>query len=273
MILRHFLKSDTSLPCEYHAFGEGPPVFLLHGMFGGIENWEHLIHKLSDRYTLIVPELPLHQRSKVPANMPGLADMMVDLIRGLGYEQCTLIGNSLGGQLGAMISVKAPELMNGLVLTGSAGLWEPGKERPLAVKRRSMDFVREKVAITFYDPSIVTEALVQEVYDRVNDASKLFRMLKIARSCRANVLRSELPKINTPVLLIWGKEDEIAPLNIAREFDQLIPDSKLVLFNKCGHVPMMEHPKQFVRHLTPFLDKVWASVQTPVQRTVNGVGH
>ena len=117
-------------------------------------------------------------------------------------------------------------------------------------------FIKEKVEFTFYDPVTATKELVDEVFQTVNDRSRVIRILALAKSAIRHNMAKELKKITIPVSLIWGKQDKVTPPDVAEEFHQLLPNSELNWVDKCGHAPMMEQPVVFNDHLEKFLDRI-----------------
>jgi pimeloyl-ACP methyl ester carboxylesterase len=112
------------------------------------------------------------------------------------------------------------------------------------------------VAKTFYDPSHVTEELLDDVIDIINDRDKAVRLIRFARSVEKRSIRDDLGSIQAPTLLVWGKQDEITPPDVARMFHEGISGSELHFVDKCGHVPMQEQPDVFNRLMIEFLDRI-----------------
>ena len=113
-----------------------------------------------------------------------------------------------------------------------------------------------KTELTFYDPAIADKELVDEVFNIVNDRMRGLRIVLTAKSAMRNNVEERASAIKCPTLLVWGNNDTITPAFVGQRFHELIPKSELVLFEKCGHAPMMEHPDQFNRILDRFLTKV-----------------
>ena len=155
-----------------------------------------------------------------------------------------MLGNSLGGHIGLYYTKLNPELVAGLIITGSSGLYESAMGGGYT-KRSDYEVIKAKAQEVFYNPEVATKEIVDDVYETVNDKSKLIKILAIAKSAIRHNMAKDLPKIKTPTCIIWGKNDIVTPPNVANEFNNLLPNSNLFWIDKCGHAPMMEYPEHF----------------------------
>ena len=249
------LKQERTF--KYIEKGEGQVLLLLHGLMGGLSNWEKVIEEFSKKYRVILPLLPVYELPVLTTGVKTLSKYVHKFIKYKKLSDVILLGNSLGGHVGLIYVLSHPEKVKALVLTGSSGLYENafGGSFP---RRESYDFVKEKVEYTFYDPNIATPELIAEVYKTVNDRHSVIRLLAMAKSAIRHNMKNDLRKIHIPVSLIWGKNDKITPPEVAEEFNILLPDAELHWIDHCGHAPMMEHPEEFNRILTGFLNKIEA---------------
>lgn len=231
---------------------EGIPLILLHGLMGALSNFEGIIQHFGDKQNVVIPLLPIYTIPLKSLDLDGLVESISDFIDYKGYKKVNLLGNSLGGHLAQMYAIEHPEKVNKIVLTGSSGLFENafGSSFP---RRSSRDYIRKKTEMVFYDPKVATEALVDDVFDSVSDLGRCIRIVKTAKSAVRHNLEDKLHLIKAPTLLVWGIQDEVTPLWVGKKFNELIINSKLVVFDKCGHAPMMEHPVQFNKTLEEFL--------------------
>jgi 2-hydroxy-6-oxonona-2,4-dienedioate hydrolase len=101
---------------------------------------------------------------------------------------------------------------------------------------------------------VATKEIVDEVYAVVNDRNKLIRTLAIAKSAIRHNMAKDLPNMTTPTCIIWGKNDNVTPPEVAVDFNKLLPDSDLFWIDKCGHAAMMEHPDEFNSILNSWLE-------------------
>ncbi|MEO8733465.1 MAG: alpha/beta hydrolase, partial [Flavobacteriales bacterium] len=239
---------------RYIDVGQGPVLLFLHGLFGALSNFEETIAYFSPHYRVVMPILPLYSLPMLNTNVKALAEYLRRFIAHKGLTDINLLGNSLGGHVALVYASQHPDTVRTLILTGSSGLYENafGGGFP---RREDKEFIRQKVAVTFYDPKFATDALVDECFVTVNDRSKLIRILSLAKSAIRHNMASELPKLKMPVCLIWGKQDNITPPHVAEEFNTMIPQSELFWIDHCGHAAMMEQPAEFNAILDKWLMK------------------
>ena len=230
------------------------PLVLLHGLMGALSNFENILSYFKDKRNVVVPLLPIFEMPLRKVGLDGLKEYVHGFIIHKGYTKVNLLGNSLGGHICQILVLEYPELFNTMTLTGSSGLFESAMGNSFP-KRGDREYIRKKTEMVFYDPKCATEELISEVYDTVNDLSKAIRIVKTAKSAVRHNLEDKLRDIVQPVLLVWGREDEVTPAWVGEKFHELIPNSELHIFELCGHVPMMEHPEKFNHILESFLSK------------------
>ena len=240
---------------RYIEEGSGEPLMLLHGLFGALSNFADLIDHFKKQYTVIVPMLPLFDLDIFHTTVSGFEKYVNKFIEAKGYTGIHLLGNSLGGHVGLVHILKHPERIKSLTLTGSSGLFENGMGDSYP-KRGNKDYIRNKTELTFYNPKLATDDLVNEVFEITNNRLKVIKIIALAKSAIRNNLGEELNQIRQPTLLIWGQNDTITPPFVAEEFHKLIPHSELHFIDKCGHAPMMEVPNEFNSILEAFLKKL-----------------
>lgn len=240
---------------KFFEYGEGQPLVILHGLMGGLSNFDGVMNYFPEKgYKVVIPELPLYDLPLLKTNIKVITKFIKEFIEKRNYGQVILIGNSLGGHIGLLTTKLYPELVKALVITGSSGLYESamGESYP---KRGNYEYIKEKAENVFYDPEVATKEIVDDVYETVNDRSKLVRTLAIAKSAIRHNMSKDLPDMTTPTCIIWGKQDNVTPPNVAEDFNKLLPDSELHWIDKCGHAAMMEHPNEFNEVLYTWLKK------------------
>ncbi len=230
---------------SYIEVGEGTPIIVLHGLMGGLSNFDAVTEYFSNQgYKVIIPELPIYAMSLLKTNVKSFAKYLHDFITFKGYDNVILLGNSLGGHIGLYHTKLYPEKVKALIITGSSGLYESAMGSGYT-KRSDYEVIKKKAQDVFYDPAVATKEIVDDVYKTVNDRNKLIKTLAIAKSAIRHNMAKDLPKMQTPTCIIWGKNDTVTPPDVAEEFHSLLPDSNLFWIDKCGHAAMMEHPDEF----------------------------
>ena len=186
---------------KYLTSGKGKPIVILHGLMGGLGNFEGFIsHFPKLGYQLFMPELPIYTASLLNTNVKYFSKFINNFIKFLELDKVILVGNSLGGHVGLLHAKLFPEFTKALVLTGSSGLYENamGDTYP---KRGDYDFIKKKTENVFYSPKIATKEVVDEVFESVNDRNKVIRILAMAKSAIRHNMAKDLPKIKIPTAL------------------------------------------------------------------------
>jgi pimeloyl-ACP methyl ester carboxylesterase len=237
---------------KYVDEGEGKVLMLLHGLFGALSNWEGVVNHYKEHFRVVIPMLPIYEMPIKEAGLQGLREFTEQFVAMMRLDNMIIMGNSLGGHVGILYTLANPDKVSKLVLTGSSGLFENtmGGSYP---RRGSYDYIRERVAYTFYDPNVASKELVDEVFETTRSIPKCMRIVAIAKSAQRNNLALELANIKVPTLLVWGLNDTITPPMVGYEFNRLIPNSELKFIDKCCHAPMMEHPQKFNELVEDFL--------------------
>ncbi|TKS57596.1 alpha/beta fold hydrolase [Mesohalobacter halotolerans] len=241
--MEHKLEQDGKF--KFIEIGEGTPIIILHGLMGGLSNFDGVVNFFPQHgYKVVIPELPIYSLPILKTNIKNISTYIKEFIDHRAYKDVILLGNSLGGHIGLLTTKFYPESIKALIITGSSGLYESamGESYP---KRGDYDYIKKKAENVFYDPKVATKEIVDEVYKTVNDRGKLIRTLAIAKSAIRHNMAKDLPNMPQPTCIIWGKQDDVTPPNVAEEFHEKLPNSDLYWIDKCGHAAMMEHPEQF----------------------------
>lgn len=241
---------------EYAEAGEGHPLVLLHGLMGGLSNFDEVLNYFSTRgYRVLIPKLPLYTLPLISTNVSTLASHVVKFIQKLNLNPVTLIGNSLGGHISLIVTKNHPEMVHSLVLTGSSGLYESamGDSFP---RRGDYEYIASKTRDVFYNKEVATKELIDEVFSIVNDRNKVLRTLSISKSAIRHNMANDLSHMYQPTCIIWGENDQVTPPEVALKFHELLPNSELYWIPECGHAAMMERPAEFNKILESWLQKV-----------------
>lgn len=241
---------------EYIEIGTGPPLVLLHGLFGALSNWQPVLDAFVSNYRVIIPLMPIYSGdlNRVKPDVVEFSRYISGFLQFKDLKGIHLVGNSLGGHIGLCVTLAESTRVATLTLTGSSGLFETGMGSTYP-RRGDKTYLRERVEFTFYNPQTATPELIDEVYDIVNNPVTALRVIKIARDAQRLNMRDELPNVVVPTCLIWGLNDNITPAFVAHEFHRRIPRAWLYFIDHCGHAPMMENSSRFNTLLATFLSQ------------------
>ena len=260
--------------CE---IGSGPPVLFVHGLGGSWQNWlENLVQTAHAGYRAIAVDLPGFGHSELPEekiSISGFGRWIEALLEALQIDgPVALVGNSMGGFIGAEVAIKFPQRVERLVLVSAAGISVEHErdERVLAALYKTENIaklVTTKIALRSDElarrPGL-RKALLHFVAahpDRLDPRLVAEQVrgagtpgfLPALDALTDYPIRERLPEIACPTLIVWGREDRLVPIRDADVFEELIPDSRKVVFEDTGHVAMLEEPERFNRLLLDFL--------------------
>jgi pimeloyl-ACP methyl ester carboxylesterase len=217
---------------------------MLHGVLGQASNWAALLPHIPGGCHGAALHFPLFDNAPRLDSLAALIDYAAGFVASLDTEQVVLAGNSLGGHVALHLALRLPQQVAGLVLAGSSGLLErtfgivPGLYP-------SREWIAERVREVFYNPDCISAGLIDEVSQVLHSRGCLRRLVSLFLSARRDDLTGRLGAVRCPALLVWGCEDIVTPPTAARQFHALLPDSELHFIERCGHVPMLEHPYVF----------------------------
>jgi 2-hydroxy-6-oxonona-2,4-dienedioate hydrolase len=241
---------------SYLNIGHGPVVILLQGLFGNLGMWKSTIEALKDNFRVIVPRLPIFDLPIQHTNVKYLAKVLHEFIEWNELSNVTLVGHALGGQVALLYTAQHPANVRRIVLSASAGLL--GKY-PLADGPTSgfddLEFVQEQVEAAFFEPGKTPVELVNDIFSTVKSIPKRITLDTLSRSSHQSNVASLLNRLDHATLLIWGLDDKITPPEMALHFHDFLLNSEIRFIEKCGHVPMIEQPETFNRHVLEFLRK------------------
>ena len=250
------LKDNTVV--HYLEAGQGPVLILIHGLGGSSRVWHDDIGLLAKSYRVIAPDLPGYGKSdkpKVDYSVSYQAHVVKELINALGADKVALAGNSLGGWIAALVALDDPGKVSSLVLVDSAGL-RRDTAAPANLNPASKEEQKALLLALFADKSRVTDSLVSEQWDYHKDIRATVHAAQESLRADHPFLDARLKDIKTPTLIIWGKQDQLIPLEVAERFAKGIQGSKLVVIDKAGHLPQVEQPEAFSRAVKGFV-KSW----------------
>ena len=249
-----------------------PTIVLVHGFTGAKENWLPVIGKLAARYRVIAPDLPGWGESErhaggdygAVAQVERLAVFLRALPKITGVEgpPALLAGHSMGGQIAGLLAARHPRRVDRLALISASGVRFQDNAFGLAVLAGANPFAVDSRADLhrYLDTVFATPPLVPWPFDKAlvlrrrRDAVFEQTVLDdIGRGPDAFALQAELAAIRAPTLLLWGREDAVIDPSAMAIFQAGLNDSRSILLNGCGHMPMMEHAAETAAAIEDFL--------------------
>ncbi|MBE2314837.1 alpha/beta hydrolase [Solirubrobacter sp. CPCC 204708] len=253
--------------------GDGPPLLFLHGLGGLWQNWLLNIPAFMDRFRVIAPDLPGFGGSEMPAgriSIQGFARVIDQLCDQLGIDCPVVVGNSMGGFIGAELALAFPTRVQKLVLVSAAGISvEHMWKEPVMAIGRLMAVGAARVGVKQLPvatrPRLRRAALQLVVRYPERLSVPLASELVVGAGTPGFVggldavldysFRERLPEIEIPVLIVWGRNDILIPVADAYEFEELIgANARAVVFDDTGHLSMLERPSRFNGLLAEFID-------------------
>lgn len=264
---------------HYHDVGEGDPLVFLHGSGPGVSGWANFegnLRTFSEQYRCLVVDLPGFGRSDPPEGHPVQAapDAVVRFLDALGIERAAVIGNSLGGGVGAKVAAEHPERISRLVSIGGLGinLLTPAPSEGIKLlvafiedptRERLVEWMESMV----YDPAILTDELIDRRLEQATRPDIMAEAKKVYSRAGLTQIRqllngvgaapgiAHLAHIQAPTLVFWGRDDRVTPLDMALVPLRLIPRAELHVFPDCGHWVMIERRAEFERTTLEFLGR------------------
>ncbi len=262
-------KIDVAgIETNYHDQGLGSPVLLIHGSGAGVTawaNWRGLIPVLSSSHRVIAPDVVGFGYTDAPKdfqyNLHTWTGHLFGLLDALGIPRVSVIGNSLGGVLALKMAIDRPERVDRIVTMGSGGIPHPITDGLEAVwgYEPSLDRMRRLLDFFLYDTSIVSPDLAELRYRATLRPGAQETFASIFAAPRQKMLDSlTLPEdalraLPHRALLVHGRDDQVVPVLTSERLNQLIPNSDLHVFGKCGHWSQIEKADEFAELVQNFL--------------------
>lgn len=273
-----FVENDEGLRVHYRDQGnpDGPVLVLLHGTGASLHTWEPIIAELGERYRIVTYTQPGHgltsPHPRDDYSHAGMAEALDLVVNEVGLEHFVLGGNSMGGWVSWRYALAHPEKVDALLLLDAAGMpMGEGEEQPksnLAFRLIGTPFGR--FLLQHYTPRFLVKKSVEQsvaVQSAVDDAmvDRYWELNRLPGIRRAGALRAQvdpeeeaanrLSEIAMPTLIIWGEEDALINVSDAYEFERVLPNAELVIYQGVGHIPMEEAPVQTAKDIDAFVSR------------------
>ncbi len=259
---------------NYAEIGEGDPILFIHGLAGCWRNWLENLPYFGRTHRAIALDLPGFGHSPMPSweiTMANYGRLIHDFCERLGISQlAAIVGNSMGGFISTEAVIEEPQRFDRLVLISAAGISfaEANGRHAQALSRtfkaatpflvgdrrawltrprgRSLAFGR-----IFRNPNKLRPELLAE---QGNPGLQSPGFAPAFATIAGYDTRERLPEIEIPTLVVWGLNDQIVPVEAAIGYHRLIPKSRLEIFERTGHLPMLERPQRFNPLLEDFIE-------------------
>jgi pimeloyl-ACP methyl ester carboxylesterase len=257
---------------NYTEMGGGPPLLLIHGLSGSWQNWLEQIPHFSRSHRVIVPDLPGFGSSPMPPweiSISNYGSLLDDFSRELGIEGATLVGNSMGGFICAESSIARPDWVDRVVLVSAAGITHARMRKEPAELAARMAAATAPLAFRFQEGSLRRPRLRYAAFKGVFHAPHLMRpellweqyhgalgapgMVDAVRGLVGYDFTERLERVEDPTLVVWGRNDRIVPPKDAEAYGRHLSHSRVAIFDRTGHCPMLERPVRFNRLLEQFI--------------------
>jgi len=250
---------------------DAPPLILIHGFISSNLVWNEVFLPLAGAgFRVIAPDLPGYGYSDKPVDgeytIAAQARAVLGLMDRLEIDRATIVGASYGGAVAALLALDSPERVAKLVLVGAVSNDEP--KQKLLLRLASVPLLGDLATPLFLGSRWILRKRTADVYRRLGlpiDERKLEArhhlletanthraMIRTVRRWSANRISREASLIRQPTMLIWGEEDTHIPISEALRLRDAIPNSRLIVFRRCGHLPPTEYPEKFVEVVADF---------------------
>ncbi|CAN5834753.1 alpha/beta hydrolase [soil metagenome] len=257
---------------HYQEKGVGTTLILLHGFTSSTYSWKDVFEPLSRNFRVIAVDLKGFGFSGKPDgdySRRAQGQLVAHLLKHLKIETAWLGGSSMGGEVALNVALANPRHVAGLILIGSGGVEVKGNSslapayvripfvgRALTALALTSDkLVREGLEKSFFDDSKITVERVAHYYRPLRTRGGQLAALRARTQADQFPVEQDLGRVNARTLIIWGAEDVLIPLAAGRRMNSLIKNSKLVIIEKCGHLPQEEMPKRVLDEITKFIEK------------------
>jgi len=260
---------------NYAEIGEGEPILFVHGLGGCWRNWLENLPHFGRTHRAIALDLPGFGDSPMPSwqiDMPAYGRLIHDFCEKLGIDRvAALVGNSMGGLVATEATIERPSRFDKLVLVSAAGIsfaeaegrrleagvrffeaamaFSAGPRRLWLNRPRGRSFAFGRI---FRYPNRVRPELLRE---QISPGLQSPGFHQAIRSIGGYDTRHRLTEIEIPTLVVWGLNDHVVPTEAAIGYNRLIPQSRMEIFERTGHVPQMERPARFNRLLDRFVEE------------------
>ena len=250
---------------HYAEIGEGRPLVMLHGLWGGINEWQPILQPLARSHRVIVMDFPgFHGSDKPDVHYHNalLSQFLAGFIDALGLEDVILMGHAMGANTATHTAVHHPQDIAALILVDGAGYRNPDRDLAKPLPEGMIRFRRVATGSTLAatrgllerrvaDPSLVTDEWVAEAYALWIDAARAIGDMLLEGG---DLTEEEMRGIALPTLVVWGADDRVFSPDNATRLENDIAGAEVHRIEGAGHLPQIEKTEAFLSAVQPFLN-------------------
>lgn len=256
------------LQTNYHDYGQGRPVLLLHGSGPGVSawaNWRLTIPALASDHRVIAPDIAGFGFTQRPNDfdytMENWIEHAIKFMDALSIQKFALVGNSFGGALALGLAIRFPDRVDKLALMGSVGVpfeLTEGLDKVWGYTP-SFENMKEIMGFFAYDQTMLGDDLVELRYRasiQEGFQESFSSMFPAPRQRWVNEMthpEEKVRSITCPTLIVHGREDRVIPPITSQRLFSIIENAQLHMYGKCGHWTQIEHAQDFNQLLGEFL--------------------
>ena len=237
----------------YEEIGSGKSIVFVHGACENSAFWNHQ-KILSDRFRIVALDLPGHGNSS-PLNsevdIKFYSDLVSDFVTKTCPEKAVLVGHSMGGAIALLNAIEHSRNLKGVVLVSTGAKLGVLPSIREGLRARFEETVKSVVGPRQFS----SRTNLDTIRFVTNEILKCNNLVATAdyEACNGFDVRQKLQSISMPVLILAGEEDKMTPVTWSAYMKENIPNSKLVILRDASHLPMLERPSDFNRHLNEFV--------------------
>ncbi|NSL53232.1 alpha/beta fold hydrolase [Calidifontibacillus erzurumensis] len=267
---KHIRLENVNVYCEY-SITKKPPLLLIHGVAATTYTFHALMPLLEDHFSIVALDLPGFGKSEKPSSFKysyeNYARIIAGCIKYFQLKNVNIVGHSMGGQVALYTAKMIPEKIHSLILLASSGYLKRTNRAFIyctylpffnyyVKKQVYKKEVREVLKNVFYNHSLITDDHIREFERPLQEKGFYTALKRLVRYREGDLTSDELHNIQIPTLLLWGKEDRVVPVHVGERLAKDLPNGKLIILEKTGHLLTEERPKEIFHHIFEYVYNV-----------------
>lgn len=266
------IVNNVQIYYEYyeHEDPDAQVVVLVHGFLSSTISFRQLLPYLTKKYKVIALDLPGFGQSEKSTSfiykLSNYGQLIIDFLDKLNIQDVILIGHSMGGQISMHAAKKAPKRIQKLILLGCCSYVKRASKSLIACSYLPLftwgmrnwiqkKDVKQNLLSVLHDSKLVTQEMIESYKKPISEAAFINSLIRLLRHREGDMSSNELKEIKQPVLMIWGKEDKVIPVKTGYRLKHDLPNAKLIIYEKCGHLVMEEKPQEISNEIICFIER------------------